>query len=146
MNPDTVTFLVGLAMLAIGIIGTDALARRARRAKDDEHAALADAYADACRVIDETATERDAMSKSAERAHRRATRAEAEVEWQKVLHAIALGELDRVTERHATVLTLDGIIADRAQGITYDGAEPPLSVLARTGGEVVPIKGKGGKR
>lgn len=83
--------------------------------------------------------ERESYAASLAKSIRQTEDARADAEWAHVLHAIVLGELDRVTERHATLLTLDGVRADAAEGIRYPGEEPPLSLAVSTA-EVVPIR------
>ena len=72
-----------------------------------------------------------------------ARKAREDADWNKMIHEITRAELDRVTDRHTVLLSLDGIRADVAEGATYDGPEPPLSIETRA--NVTPLRGKGGR-
>ena len=162
MNPDLVVFAVGIACLAIGIFGTDALIHRPARiayqaalarVRDDHEQACANHQAALAEVKAEAAIYlRKIGEVAADKAHAviRADNLASELVLQQRLcdaHTTA-------TERRAWLPTIEGnyldLVADLPVGFRLDwaefGAETPIgmAVLSERIADVVEIRG--GKR
>lgn len=126
--------LTALACALIGGYFVHEQAKRAETAETERDDALTDLER-VCRLLDDT----EAVKRTLARRWNKATDNAA---WWETKHTIVLAELDRLTERHAVLLSLDGIRADAEDGIRYQGNEPPMSVAVREGAEVVELRGR----